>query len=117
MREPIAQPLTLDGALVTVRNGSPLLNALGLRGLTLADFPPGWGMCDGTQGTPDLRDRFIVGARSHKAARDAHLVTLTQIIATQNETALKLAVCLDRNKAALEDCTLELRRCCERNGA
>lgn len=51
---------------------------------------------------------------SHKAARDAHQVTLTQIIATQNETALKLAVCLDRNTAALEDCTLELRRCRER---
>lgn len=50
---------------------------------------------------------------SHKAARDAHQVTLTQIIATQNETSLKLAVCLDRNTAALEDCTHELRRCRE----
>ena len=47
---------------------------------------------------------------AHKSARDAHQVTLTQIIATQNETSLKLAVCLDRNTAALEECTLELRR-------
>jgi hypothetical protein len=52
---------------------------------------------------------------SHKAARDVHQVTLTQIIATQNETALKLAVCLDRNTAALEDCTLELRRAREQS--
>ena len=51
---------------------------------------------------------------SHKTARDAHQVTLTQIIATQNETALKLAVCLDRNTAALHDCTMELRRIRER---
>ena len=51
---------------------------------------------------------------SHKAARDSHQVVLTQIIATSNETALKLAVCLDRNTVALEDCTLELRRCRER---
>ena len=51
---------------------------------------------------------------SHKAARDAHQVALTQIIATSNETALKLAVCLDRNTVALEDCTIELRRCRER---
>lgn len=51
---------------------------------------------------------------SHKTARDAHQVTLTQIIATQNETALKLAVCLDRNTAALQDCTMELRRIRER---
>ena len=47
---------------------------------------------------------------AHKSARDAHQAALTQIIATQNETALKLAVCLDRNTAALEDCTIELRR-------
>jgi hypothetical protein len=47
---------------------------------------------------------------SHKTSREAHQVALTQIVATQNETALKLAVCLDRNTAALEDCTLELRR-------
>jgi len=25
-------------------------------------IPAGWGLCDGTSGTPDLRDRFIVGA-------------------------------------------------------
>lgn len=68
MREPIAQPLTMDGALTTVRNESRLLNALGLRGVIVLwsglvrDIPPGWGLCDGTQGTPDLRDRFIVGA-------------------------------------------------------
>ena len=54
---------------------------------------------------------------AHKAARDAHQLALTQIIATQNETALKLAVCLDRNTAALEDCTLELRRCRERTAS
>ena len=47
---------------------------------------------------------------SHKAARDVHHLALTQIVATQNETALKLAVCLDRNTAVLEDCTSELRR-------
>jgi hypothetical protein len=68
MREPIAQPLTIDGALLSVRNESLCLNALGLRGVivlwsgAIADVPPGWGLCDGSQGTPDLRDRFVVGA-------------------------------------------------------
>lgn len=28
----------------------------------IVDIPPGWHLCDGTQGTPDLRNRFIVGA-------------------------------------------------------
>lgn len=26
------------------------------------DVPTGWAICDGTSGTPDLRDRFVVGA-------------------------------------------------------
>jgi len=30
---------------------------------TIATIPSGWALCDGTNGTPDLRDRFIVGAR------------------------------------------------------
>jgi hypothetical protein len=50
----------------------------------------------------------------HKQVRDAHQIALTQIIGTQNEMALKLAVCIDRNTAALEECTVELRRIRER---
>ena len=51
----------------------------------------------------------------HKLARDVHQAALTQIIATQNDTALKLAICIDRNTAALDDCTLEMRACRERS--
>jgi len=29
---------------------------------TTSNIPSGWALCDGTNGTPDLRDRFIVGA-------------------------------------------------------
>ncbi len=29
-----------------------------------ATIPSGWALCDGTRGTPDLRDKFIVGAGS-----------------------------------------------------
>lgn len=28
----------------------------------LGQIPTGWALCDGTNGTPDLRDRFVVGA-------------------------------------------------------
>lgn len=31
---------------------------------TLAAVPSGWALCNGTNGTPDLRDRFVVGAGS-----------------------------------------------------
>ncbi|MBA7615442.1 hypothetical protein ES703_22723 [subsurface metagenome] len=29
---------------------------------TVENIPSGWHLCDGTMGTPDLRNRFIVGA-------------------------------------------------------
>jgi microcystin-dependent protein len=29
---------------------------------SIGSIPDGWALCDGTNGTPDLRDRFIVGA-------------------------------------------------------
>ena len=46
----------------------------------------------------------------HKALRDEHHAALTQIIEKQNETTLKLAVCIDRNSEALRECAYELRR-------
>jgi hypothetical protein len=30
---------------------------------SIASIPDGWALCDGTNGTPDLRDKFVVGAR------------------------------------------------------
>ena len=46
----------------------------------------------------------------HKRLRNEHHAALTQIIEKQNETSLKLAVCLDRNTSALQECGFELRR-------
>ena len=34
---------------------------------TIASIPVGWHLCDGTNGAPDLRDKFIVGARQDDA--------------------------------------------------
>ena len=33
----------------------------------LVDIPSGWHICDGNAGTPDLRDKFIIGAGSTHA--------------------------------------------------
>lgn len=30
---------------------------------SISNIPAGWALCDGTNGTPDLRDKFIVGAK------------------------------------------------------
>src|SRR5436190_18633713 len=46
----------------------------------------------------------------YKVSQEAHQGALAEIVKTQNEMALKLAVCIDRNTAALEKCTFELQR-------
>jgi hypothetical protein len=47
-------------------------------------------------------------------AEYAAKLALTEIIGTQNETALKLAVCIDRNTAALQEVSKEIWFCRER---
>ena len=37
---------------------------------SIANIPNGWRLCDGTNGTPNLRDRFIVGAGSAYSVDD-----------------------------------------------
>ena len=65
MREPLAQPLTIDGAQTVVRNPARLVDSFGLAGIITMwsgptpDIPPGWALCDGNNDTPDLHDRFI----------------------------------------------------------
>ena len=46
----------------------------------------------------------------HKELRNEHHAALAAIISAQNETTMKLAVCLDRNSEALQECAFELRR-------
>src|SRR5699024_9581876 len=49
-------------------------------GSTTSSIPAGWALCNGSNGTPDLRDRFIVGAGGDYGAGNtggANSVTLT----------------------------------------
>ena len=31
---------------------------------SVSNIPTGWQLCDGTNGSPDLRDKFVIGASS-----------------------------------------------------
>jgi len=48
---------------------------------TIASIPSGWALCDGQNGTPDLRDRFIVGAR-----QDSGGVAMTNVTGSLTQT-------------------------------
>ena len=55
--------LTSDGTTWT--SATPVVFVTGMIMLwsgSIASVPSGWQLCDGTNGTPNLRDRFVVGA-------------------------------------------------------
>jgi len=47
----------------SVKSDSLFVGAIIFWSGTVASIPDGWQLCDGSNGTPDLRDRFVVGAR------------------------------------------------------
>ena len=58
-------PLTIGASGTTTGGGFvPVGGIIMWSGATV---PAGWGLCDGTQNTPDLRNRFIVGSGSSYA--------------------------------------------------
>jgi len=55
------------------------------------NIPEGYALCDGTNGTPDLRDRFILGANSNHAigsigGEETHLLTKSEMPAHSHST-------------------------------
>ncbi len=61
------QSLTVPDGSITQEKLAPGLNlvppgTIVMWSGSLNSIPDGWSLCDGTNGTPDLRDRFIVGA-------------------------------------------------------
>lgn len=49
----------------------------------LANLPTNWQLCDGTNGTPDLRNKFIVGAGGSFAVGDTGGSTTVSLLAPQ----------------------------------
>jgi hypothetical protein len=60
---------------------------------SIASIPSGWALCNGSNGTPDLRDRFVVGAGSSYAvaatggSKDAIVVSHTHTFSATTSTA------------------------------
>ena len=68
-----------DGSQLTGIEGVPS-GVIVMWSGTNANIPSGWNLCDGTNSTPDLRDRFVVGSGSTYTTGDtggSNTVTLT----------------------------------------
>jgi microcystin-dependent protein len=82
---------TLDN-LYPILQSAPAVSATFTAGMiliwsgSLGSVPTGWVLCDGTNATPDLRDRFIVGAGNTYAV-GATGGTADAIVVTHNHTA------------------------------
>lgn len=86
-----------DGDVIQLTSGGQLAGvpsgAITLWSGSIVSIPSGWALCDGTSGTPDLRDKFIVGAGStyavaatggaathdHGAATGSHVLTEAEL--------------------------------------
>ena len=67
---------------------------------SILTIPSGWNICDGTNGTPDLRDRFIVGAGSTYAVaatggEATHTLTIPEM-PSHTHNALRKNIGADR---------------------
>lgn len=54
---------------------------IGMWSGTIATIPTGWYLCNGSNGTPDLRDKFIIGAHSDETS-----IAKTNITGTLTQT-------------------------------
>jgi len=61
---------------------------------SIASVPSGWALCDGTNGTPDLRNRFVVGAGSTYAV-DATGGSADAIVVSHTHTATSTSTVTD----------------------
>ena len=74
---PVDNPDDSDGDGICDSDPVPMPNGLIVAWTgSLAEVPSGWAVCDGSDGTPDLRDRFVLGlgagAPGETGGSDAH---------------------------------------------
>jgi hypothetical protein len=90
---------TLDNIYPILQNAPASAPAIPSGGIIIwsgstGSIPSGWLLCDGTNGTPDLRDRFIVGAGNTYAV-NATGGTADAIVVSHTHTATSTSVVTD----------------------
>lgn len=66
----------IDNIETSIANFSAIpIGCIVMWGGSVGSIPTGWRLCDGTNNTPDLRDRFVIGARSDSGGAATTFVT------------------------------------------
>jgi microcystin-dependent protein len=90
---------TLDNIYPILQNAPETSPSIPTGGIIIwsgstGSIPSGWLLCDGNNGTPDLRDRFIVGAGNTYAV-NANGGSADAIVVTHTHTATSTSVVTD----------------------
>lgn len=81
-------------ALNTLTTNLEKASPLGLIGMfegLIENIPSGWVLCDGTNGTPDLRDKFIIGSSQDAGGTSNTTITGTLTKTGGNKDAIVVA--------------------------
>lgn len=66
----------ISNLVTSIANFSAIpIGCIVMWGGSVGSIPSGWRLCDGTNNTPDLRDRFVIGARSDSTSPATTFVT------------------------------------------
>jgi len=87
-----ASPLEVEGAVEAERFEGDGLAPVGsiVLWMDAGNIPAGWALCDGNNGTPDLRDRFLAGVGGYDYASEEREYALGQT-GGSDEVALSVA--------------------------
>src|SRR3989338_9908562 len=117
----ISAPIAADNVTTEINNQGQMIVKEGryfVQGMILmwsgiiASVPAGFALCDGNNGTPDLRDRFIVGARQDDAGQAKTNITgaltktggaATKSLATNEIPDLSIAIASRTDNSAAGD--------------
>lgn len=62
--------VTLERAAASVTNALVPVKGIIMFSGTAAEVPANWNLCDGSNGTPDLRNKFVIAAQAYDDATD-----------------------------------------------
>lgn len=81
-------PFTINGVSAVIPSG-----LIAIWSGSSANIPTGWALCDGSNGTPDLRDRFVLGAGPNypvaaQGGEYTHKLTVNEMPAHTHHTVM-----------------------------
>lgn len=83
--------INILNSLTTELNKASPLGLIGMFEGLISNIPDGWVLCDGSNGTPDLRDKFIIGSSVDSGEQSVTSITGVNTKIGGNKDAIVVA--------------------------